>query len=134
MSSHSILKASPESRGEKATAIRIDFQRNTVKRHNSRDIQVRQLTSSYRLANRKEVSNFGKSIYDNEDGIVSFLGSCKAGDEVHTDFVPFPLRNGQRLKCTSRSLMFCLNATTNITFGDKLSNVSLHPSPPKSLA
>src|SRR3954465_10628933 len=41
MSSHSILKASPESRGEKATAIRIDFQRNTVKRHNSRDVQVR---------------------------------------------------------------------------------------------
>src|SRR3954467_13176842 len=34
MSSHSILKASPESRGEKATTIRIDFQRNTVKGHN----------------------------------------------------------------------------------------------------
>src|SRR3954468_18527848 len=40
MNSHSILKASPESRGEKATTIRIDFQRNTMKRHNSRDIQV----------------------------------------------------------------------------------------------
>src|SRR4051812_30129999 len=58
MSSHSILKPFPKSRGEKATAIRIDFQRNTLKRHNSRDIQVRQLTSSYRLANWKEVSNF----------------------------------------------------------------------------
>src|SRR4051812_34496240 len=40
MSSHSILEASPKSRGEKATTIRIDFQRNTMKRHNSRDIQV----------------------------------------------------------------------------------------------
>src|SRR3954464_223757 len=134
MSSHSILKASPKSRGEKATTIRIDFQRNTVKRHNSRDVQVRQLASSYRLANRKEVSNFGKPIYDNEDGIVSFLGFWKAGDEVHTDFIPFPLGNRQWLKCASRSLVFCLNATRNITFGNISSNVSLHPSPPKSLA
>src|SRR3954464_12527381 len=133
MSSHSMLEASPKSRGEKATTIRIDFQRNTVKGYNSRDVQVHQLTSSYRLANWKEVSKFGKPIYDNEDGIVSFLGFWKASDEIHTDFVPFSLWNRQRLKCTSRSLMFCLNATTNITFGNKSSNVSLHPSPPKSL-
>src|ERR1041385_86849 len=134
MSSHSILKASPESRGEKATTIRIDYQSNTVKRHNSRDVQVCQLNSSYRLANGKEVSNFGKPIYHNEDGIISFLGFWKASDEVHTDFVPFPLGNRQRLKCTSMSLVFCLNATINITFSNKSSNVSLHPSPPKSLA
>src|SRR3954462_11206848 len=134
MSSHSILKTFPKSRGEKATTIRIDFQRNTVKRHNSRDIQFRQLTSSYRLANGKEVSNFGKSINDHEVGIISFLGFWKAGDEVHTDLVPFPLGNRQWLKCTSRSLVFCLNAMTNITFGNKLCNVSFHPGPPKSLA
>src|SRR3954468_2587158 len=134
MSSHSTLKASPEFRGEKATTIRIDHQRNTVKRYNSRDVQVCQLTSSYRLANGKEVSNFGKSVNDHEDGIISFLGFRKAGDEVHTDLVPFPLWNRQRLKCTSRSMVFGLNATTNITFGNKSSNVSLHPGPPKSLA
>src|ERR1041385_2015686 len=128
MSSHSILKASPKSRGEKATTIRIDYQRNPVKRHNSRDVQVRQLTSSYRLANREEVSNFGKSVNDNEDGIISFLSFWKAGDEVHTDFVPFPLGNRRRLKCASRSLVFCLNATTHITFGNKSRNVSPHPS------
>src|SRR3954466_4145770 len=40
MGSYSILKTLPESRGEKANTIRIYFQRNTVKRHNSRDIQV----------------------------------------------------------------------------------------------
>src|ERR1041385_2197708 len=134
MSSHSILKASPESTGEKATSIRIDHQRNTVKRHNSRDVQVRQLASSYRLANGKEVSNFGKSVNDHEDGIISFLGFWKAGDEIHTDLVPFPLGNRQWLKSTSRSLVFCLNATTNITFSNISSNVSLHLGPPKSLA
>src|SRR3954467_12382246 len=41
MSPHSIFKSFPESRGEKATSIRIDFQRKTVKRHNPRDVQVR---------------------------------------------------------------------------------------------
>src|SRR3954466_13246548 len=83
---------------------------------------------------KQEVSNFGKSVNDHEDGIISFLGFWKAGDEVHTDFVPFPLGNRQRLKSTRRSLMFCLNVTANITFSNKLSNVSLHPGPPKSLA
>src|SRR3954470_24137074 len=111
MSSHSTLKASPESRGEKAAKIKIDHQRNTVKRHNSRDVQVRQLASSYRLANGKEVRNFGKPIYHNEDGIISFLGFWKAGDEVHSDVVPFLLWNRQRL-------MLFHNATTNITFGN----------------
>src|SRR3954464_6446419 len=134
MSSHSILKSSPKSRGEKATTIRIDFQRNTMKRHNCRDIQVRKLARSYGLANWKEVSHFGKPINDNKDGIISFLGFWKASDEIHTDFVPFQLRNRQWLKSTSRSLMFCLNATTNITFGNELSNLSFHPSQPKSLA
>src|SRR3954464_6787211 len=105
-----------------------------MKGYNSRDIQVRELASSYRLANGKEVSNFGKSIHHNEDGIISFLGFWKASDEIHTDFIPFPLWNWQRLKCTSRSLVFCLNATTNITFSNELSNFSLHPGPPKSLA
>src|SRR4051812_36009014 len=95
MSSHSILKASPESRCEKATTIRIDFQRNTVKRHNSRDVQVRQLTSSYRLANGKEVSNFGKSVNDNEDGIISFQGFWKASDEIHTGLSHFHSRIGK---------------------------------------
>src|SRR3954463_4873222 len=92
------------------------------------------MASSYRLGNWKEVSNFGKPIDNNEYGIISFMGFWKASDEIYSDFVPFPLCNRQRLKCTSRSLMFCLNATTNITFGNKSSNVSLHPSPPKSLA
>src|SRR3954466_13766193 len=80
------------------------------------------------------MSNFGKMINDYEDGIISFLGFWKASDEVHTDFIPFPLGDRQRSKSTSRSLMFCLNATTNITFSNKLSNFSLHPSPPKYLA
>src|ERR1044071_4424229 len=133
MSSHSILKTFPKSRGEKATTIIIDHQRNTVKRHDPRDVQVRQLTSSYRLAHWKKRSKFGKSVNDNEDGIISFLGFWKAGDEVHTDLVPFPLGNRQWLKSTSRSLVFCLNVTTDITFGNKLCNVSLHPGPPKSL-
>src|SRR4051812_39515707 len=88
------------------------------------------MTSSYRLANWKEVSNFRKSVSDNEDGIISFLGFRKASDEVHTDFIPFPIGNRQRLKSTSMSLVFGLDAMTNITFNNISSNVSLHPGPP----
>src|SRR3954465_2697631 len=74
------------------------------------------------------------TVNDHEDGIVSFLRLWKASDEIHADFIPFPLRNRQRLKSTSRSLVLCLNATTNITFSNKLSDFSLHTGPPKSLA
>src|SRR4051812_39789078 len=70
---------------------------------------------NYRYVWDVSVSNFGKSINDNEDGIISFLGFWKTSDEFHTNFVQFLLGNRQRLKSTSRSLMFCLNATINMS-------------------
>src|SRR3954462_9898969 len=77
------------------------------------------MASNYTLANMKEMINFRKTVNDHEDGIVSFLRLWKASDEIHTDFIPFPHRDRQWLKSTSRSLVLCLNATTNITFSNK---------------
>ena len=41
---------------------------------------------------------FGKTVDHDEDGIIPSLGPGKPSNEIHTDFIPFPLRNSQRLK------------------------------------
>src|SRR3954465_12920725 len=99
--------------------------------HDSGDIQVCQLTSRDRLLDRQKVSNLGESVDDDKDGIMTLLRSRKTGDEVHLNLVPFPFRNREWLQSSSGSLMFCLDATTNVTFFNITSNVLLHIGPPE---
>jgi hypothetical protein len=80
------------------------------------------------------VGYFGKTIDNDEDSIIPSLCPGKPGNEIHTDFIPFPFRNSQRLKGASRPLMLCFNTTTDIAISNVLSDFSLHPSPPKPLA
>src|SRR3954463_6216180 len=80
------------------------------------------------------MSNFGESVDDDKDSIMTLLRSRKTGDEVHLNLVPFPFRNRQWLQSSCRSLMFCLDATTNVTFINITSNVLLHVRPPVPLA
>src|SRR3990170_9122262 len=64
---------------------------------------------------------------------MTLLRSRKTSNEIHLDFVPFPFRNIKGLQSSSRPLMFCFNATTNVTLRNITSNVSLHIRPPVSL-
>src|ERR1043165_10098584 len=91
--------------------------------NNSGNVQVCQLTSRDRLLDRQKVSNLGESVDDDKDGIMTLLRSRKTGDKVHFDLVPFPFRNREGLQSSSRSLMFCLDTTTNVTFINITSNV-----------
>src|SRR3954466_13597109 len=79
------------------------------------------------------MSNFGESVDDDKDGIMTLLWPRETGDEVHLNLVPFPFRNRQWLQSSSRSLMFCLDATANVTFINITSNVLLHIRPPVPL-
>src|SRR3954468_21211954 len=101
--------------------------------NNSGHVQVCQLTSRYRLLDRKEMSDLGESVDDDKDGIMTLLRSRKTGDEVHFNLVPFPFRNREWLQSSSRSLMFGFDATTNVTLFNITSNVLLHVRPPVSL-
>src|SRR3954464_5539743 len=62
---------------------------------------------------------------------MTLLRSRKTGDEVHLNLVPLPLWNRDWLQSSSRSLMFCLDATANVTFFNITSNVLLHIGPPE---
>src|SRR3954467_2151166 len=79
------------------------------------------------------MSNFGESVDDDEDNIMTLLRSRKTGDEVHLNLVPFPFRNREGLQSSTRSLMFYLDATANVTFINITSNVLLHVRPPVPL-
>src|SRR3954468_23753415 len=77
--------------------------------------------------------NFGESVDDDKDSIMTLLRTGKSGDEVHLNLVPFPFRNREGLQSSSRSLMFCFDATTNVTLINITSNVLLHVRPPVPL-
>src|SRR3954471_4532868 len=76
------------------------------------------------------MSNFGESVDDDKESIMTLLRSRKTGNEVHHNLVPFPFRNREGLQSSSRSLVFCLDATANVTFINITSNVLLHVLPP----
>src|SRR5664279_4420263 len=59
------------------------------------------------------------------------LSLQKSSNEVHTNFIPFPHGDSNRMKSASTSLMFSFDTTTYVAFRYKLSNLSLHASPPE---
>src|SRR5664279_5001103 len=78
--------------------------------------------------------NLGQSINNYPDCIISLLSLRKTSNEIHTNLIPFPDRDRNRTKCSSRSLMFCFDTTTDVAFRHELSNFSLHSSPPEPLS
>jgi hypothetical protein len=49
------------------------------------------------------------------DEVITSTSAGQTDYEIHSDLIPFPLRNLQRLQQTCRSLMFCFNPLTTIT-------------------
>src|SRR3990170_2907943 len=77
--------------------------------------------------------NLGELVDDDKNSVMTLLRLRKTSDEIHLDFIPFPQGNRKRLQKSSRLLMFCLDATTNVTFSNIASNVLLHVRPPVPL-
>jgi hypothetical protein len=67
------------------------------------------------------------------NGIVAGSSARQSDYEVHPDFIPFPLRDSQRLQQSSWLLMLCLDHLTTITYGHMLCDLPFHSIPPKFL-
>src|SRR3990170_4133854 len=78
--------------------------------------------------------NLGELVDDDKNGIVTLLRLWKTSYEIHLDFIPFPQGNRKRLQTSSRLLMFCLDATANVTFSQISSDVLFHSRPPVPLS
>jgi hypothetical protein len=61
--------------------------------------------------------------------LLHFLGIT----EIHTDFIPFPLRDLQRLQQSSWSLVLCFDPSTTIAHSHMLCDFPLHSVPPEFL-
>ncbi|XXG85669.1 hypothetical protein AAC387_Pa11g0706 [Persea americana] len=61
------------------------------------------------LSWRDEVCRLRETIYNNLNGIVPLFGGWQTGDEIHSDVIPFPLRNFHWLQQPWRFLVFYLN-------------------------
>ena len=61
-------------------------------------IELSQMIRTVCGPDRNEMGHLGQHVHHDPYSIVSMRNVGKTGDEVHADIVPFPLRNGQRLK------------------------------------
>src|SRR5436190_18391506 len=81
----------------------------------------------------KEMSGLRKSIDNNPNRIIPLRSLRKSSNEIHSNVLPCPRRNGQRLKSFGRLKMFGFLSLANIALGDVSSDLPLHTSPPKLL-
>jgi hypothetical protein len=67
------------------------------------------------------------------NGIIASSSARQSDYGVHLDFIPFPLRNSQRLQQSSWLLMLCLDTSSTITHSHVLCDFPLHSVPPELL-
>src|SRR5687767_8964917 len=65
-------------------------------------------------------------------GVITSTSAGQTDYKVHSDLIPFPLRNLQWLQQSCRSLMFCFNPLTTVTYIHILFFFSFHTVPPES--
>jgi hypothetical protein len=66
------------------------------------------------------------------DGVITITSARQTDYEIHSDLIPFPLRDLQWLQQTCRSLMFCFNPLTIVTYSHILCFLPFHIVPPES--
>ncbi len=79
-----------------------------------------------------EVCNFSQPVNNNPYGIITITSARQTNYKVHSDLIPFPLRNLQRLQQTCGPLMFCLNPLTIVAYNHILCYLPFHTVPPES--
>jgi hypothetical protein len=66
------------------------------------------------------------------DGVIICTSARQTNYKVHSDLIPFPLRNLQRLQETCRPLVLCLNSLTTVIYNHILCYLPFHTVPPES--
>jgi hypothetical protein len=78
----------------------------------------------------QEVCYLGQSIDNHPNGVIPFLCTLQTHNELHTDVIPLPCGNLERLQQAGGSLVFCLHSLTRVALHDVLGNVFPHLLPP----
>jgi hypothetical protein len=121
----------PEASYELGTLIRNNGLRHTMQTRDARNIQLGILFSLVKVVHWNEMSGLGKSVDDYPDGVKLVAGERQTHNEIHTDVLPFPGRNTQRLQQSRRPHMISLDPSTRVTFRNIVSSLVFHTGPPK---
>jgi hypothetical protein len=78
------------------------------------------------------MGRFCQTVHYYTDGVITSTSAGQTDYKVHSDLIPLPLRNLQRLQQTCRSLMFYFNPLTNVTHSHILCYLPFHTVPPES--
>ena len=81
----------------------------------------------------KKMSGFSEAVNYNPNRIISSWGGRQTNNEVHTNILPFPWRNIQRLKHTGGFEVTRFNSLVDVTLRNIVSYLPLHPCPPEPL-
>src|SRR6185312_12634500 len=127
-----IMELLPESRSELRPSVRYDLLGHTMQADNLRDVQLCKSSTGVSSVHWNEVSNLCQTIHYYPYGVVPFLSTGQSNNEVHSDFLPFPLWNLQRLQQTCWPLMLSLDTLTGVRNSHVLCHRTLHPIPPKT--
>jgi hypothetical protein len=77
------------------------------------------------------MSGLGKSVDDYPDGVKLMAGGRQTHNEIHTDVIPFPGRNTQRLQQSLRPHMISLDPSTHVSLRNIMSSLAFHTGPPE---
>src|SRR4029078_6390008 len=92
-----IMELFPETRSELRPSVRYNLLRHNMQEENPRDVQLRKSGTGVSSVHWNEVSNLRQSIHYYPYRVVPFLSTRQSNNEVHSDFLTFPLWNPQRL-------------------------------------
>jgi hypothetical protein len=131
MHSQGSMQLLPEASDELRPSVRNDGLRHTMQAQDARNIQFSVLLSHVEGVHRNEMSKLGKSIDDYSNSVKLAVGERRTHNKIHTNVLPFPGRNTQRLHQSSRPHMISFDPSTRVAFRNIVSSLTLHTDPPE---
>jgi hypothetical protein len=133
MCTQGFMQLLPEMRGELRSSVWHYLLWHTVKTNDPGHVQLCQHCTAIVGLDRYEVGWLGQAVHYYPNGIVVGSSARQSDYEIHPDFIPFPLRDSQRLQQSSWPLMLCLDPLTTVTYSHMLCDLPFHSVPPEFL-
>jgi hypothetical protein len=102
----------PETSDELGLSVRNYGLRHTMQAHDTINNQFSVLLSPLEGVHRNEMSILGKLVDDYPNRIKFAVGERQTQNKIHTDVLPFPGKNTQRLQQSNMPHMISLDTST----------------------
>jgi hypothetical protein len=100
--------------------------------HNLRHVELGQHCTVVGGLDWYEMGRLCQTVHYYPNGVITSTSAGKTDYKVHSDLIPLPSSNLQRLQQTCRSLMLYFNHLTTFTYNHILCYLPFHSVPPES--